>query len=237
MEKLCKYSWLLLDADDTILAYDQAEAQALKNVFHYYQIPFDREVNDLYQEINRGFWRRLEKGGISLENLRSQRFADLFNELGIDLDAVKFSHDYLMLLGQEAPLLPDVWDTLQQLKSHFRLALITNGITSVQRSRLAVSRLDSFFEHVFISEEIGYFKPAVEFFKFVHTAIGEPKKEEILVIGDSLSSDIAGGVRFGLDTCWVNPTGKEAPEALKPTFEIAKLAELVPILIGNQENR
>lgn len=224
------YTWLLFDADGTLFAYDGAEDQALKNVFTHYKLPFSEITAETYKRINQGMWKRLEEQTITLMDLRWQRFADLFTELGIDQDAVAFSRTYLHYLGQAADLIPGSLEVLEQLHGKYNLAIITNGITEVQLSRIRISGLDRFFPHVFTSEALGVFKPAKGFFDAVFEEIGQPSKESALVIGDSLSSDIAGGVGYGLDTCWYNSRGEQNKNGYPITYEIRELKQLLEIL-------
>lgn len=225
-----QYTWLLFDADGTLFAYDGAEEEALQNVFTHYQLPFPAEVGEAYKRINQAMWRRLEEQTITLMDLRWQRFADLFAELGINLDAREFSRTYLHYLGQAADLIPGTLEVLEQLQGKFNMAIITNGITEVQQSRIRISGLDRFFPHIFTSEAIGVFKPAKGFFDAVFAGIGQPAKENVLVIGDSLSSDIAGGVGYGLDTCWYNPNGVENYQGIRVSYEIRDLAQLLTVV-------
>jgi 2-haloacid dehalogenase len=224
------YNWLLFDADGTLFAYEGAEEQALQNVFAHYQLTYNDEVGEAYKRINQGMWKRLEEQTITLMDLRWQRFADLFIELGISQDAVEFSKMYLHYLGQAADLILGTLEVLEHLHGKFNLAIITNGINEVQHSRIHISGLERFFQHIFISEAIGVFKPARGFFDSVFEEIGQPPKESVLVIGDSLSSDIAGGVGYGLDTCWYNPRGEADKYGYPITYEIRELKQLLDIL-------
>lgn len=224
------YTWLLFDADGTLFAYDGAEEEALRNVFVHNGLPYSEEITQRYKRINQEMWSRLEKQTITLMDLRWQRFADLFAELGIEQDAQAFSEIYLHYLGQSAHLIPGTLKFLEQLDGKFNMAIITNGITDVQLSRIRLSGLGRYFPHIFTSEAIGVFKPAGAFFDAVFEGIGHPPKEKVLVIGDSLTSDMAGGVGYGLDTCWYNPRGDVDELELPITYEIQDMEELFDIL-------
>jgi FMN phosphatase YigB (HAD superfamily) len=137
------------------------------------------------------------------------------------------SASYVEKLALRTDLVDDALETLQQLRGASRFALITNGLTTVQRGRLSLSPLKDFFETVVISEEIGVAKPHAAFFEIVHERTGRPPKSDVRVIGDSLSSDIRGGIGFGVDTCWFNPHGDPRPNGLAITYEIQSLRELV----------
>jgi len=224
------YTWLLFDADGTLFAYDGAEEEALQNVFAHYQLTFNEETAAAYKRINQSMWRRLEEQTITLMQLRWQRFADLFAELGIQQDALTFSKTYLHYLGRSAHLIPGTLEVLDHLQGCFRMAIITNGITDVQFSRIRLSGLGRYFPFIFTSEAIGVFKPAKGFFDAVFTGIGQPAKENVLVIGDSLSSDMAGGFDYGLDICWYNPRGEKNTKGYQINYEIHELKQLLDIL-------
>ena len=159
-------------------------------------------------------------------HLRVVRFERLFAELGIDLEAESFNLDFMDALGQQRQLLTGAEAVIRGLSSHFRLLLATNGIAVVQRPRFAQSSIYKYFEDVVISDEIGVAKPQTGFMEEAFSRMGEPRKSEVLMIGDSLSSDIAGGVNFGVDTCWFNPDGLALDGAPKPTFTISDLTEI-----------
>ena len=135
-------------------------------------------------------------------------------------------------LGRQTQLLPGAEAVVRDLSSRFRLLLATNGIAVVQRPRFAGSSIRRYFEDVVISDEIGVAKPQTGFLEEAFSRMGEPSKSEVLMIGDSLSSDIAGGVNFGVDTCWFNPDGFALDGSPKPTYEIADLTEIDAIVAG-----
>ena len=224
------YQWLLFDADNTLFDYQAGEEIALFKAFEAAGIPFLTKYGEVYADVNAAFWRLFEKGQVTLADLRVDRFAQLFERLAIQTDATHFSDIYLHFLGQVIDLIPGAIETLQALSGHYRMAIITNGISIVQRSRLSLSPIRQFFEDFFISDEIGVSKPAPAFFDAVFTGIGYPPKESVLVIGDSLTSDIRGGINYGLDTCWFNPDGIRKPDDMPINYEIKKLEQLLTIL-------
>lgn len=224
------YEWLLFDADGTLFDYDGAEEKALTGTFEEFQIPFLPNYGEIYQTVNKNLWKLFEQGKIALGDLRVRRFFDLFQQTGLNTDPEKFSDRYLFHLGQSADLMPFVLETLQQLEKDYHMAIITNGISKVQRSRIAISPIESLFDGLFISEEIGFSKPAAGYFDAVMDALYHPKKESVLVIGDSLSSDMRGGINYGLDTCWFNPLGNPNTLNLPVTYQIQDLRQLLPLL-------
>jgi 2-haloacid dehalogenase len=230
-----KYQWLLFDADGTLFDYDLAEEKALEQTFRDLELNFAANCAAEYRKINQQIWDDFENGRISAEALRIERFERLFEALEVSADTEKFSAQYLTNLAKAADLIDGAEETICALHRHFRLAIITNGLQDVQRPRLALTPIAGLFDVVAISEEIGAAKPAVRFFEAVFEKIGQPTREAVLVIGDSLSSDIQGGNNYGLDTCWFNPAGKPRPAALKITYEIRSIPELIPLLIEVNE--
>lgn len=226
-----RYPWLLFDADDTLFDYGRAEAAAVRGAFAACGVAFEDGWLAAYQAVNARNWRLLEEGRISSARMRVQRWELLFDELGLGLDAGEFSLVYLAELGAQAHLIDGALELVEGLRVDHRIAIITNGISDVQRSRLARSPLASAVEHIVISEEVGAAKPHPAIFDAAMARWGNPDRREVLVIGDSLSSDIAGGVAAGIDTCWFNPGGRRLGEG-EPiaTYEIRQLRELLPLL-------
>ncbi len=237
MKTNAPYQWLLFDADGTLFDYNQAETNALTGAFADFDLPFDARAAALYRDINHQVWLDFEHGRISAEDLRVVRFERLFAALRLSdrIDSEQFSRRYLVHLSESSVLLDGAFETVTALRADYRLALITNGLSEVQRPRLARSPLADFFEVLAISEEMGIAKPAAGFFDMVIERTGFPPKERLLIIGDSLSSDILGGVNAGIDTCWVNPDGLPADPRIPATYEIRHLSELAGILSNGRE--
>jgi 2-haloacid dehalogenase len=225
------YKWLLFDMDGTLFDYDQAERNALTRAFEQMAIPYQEAYLPVYREINSQLWRDFERGAVDQATIRLRRFERLFESLEIQCDLPAFSASYLAHLGNSAFLMAEAEETVKSLWGRFNLAAITNGLMDVQRPRLAGSRLSGCFKVVIVSEEVGSAKPAPEIFDIAFEQMGHPAKNEVLIVGDSLTSDIAGGHGYGIDTCWFNPTGQ--PNDHTPgTFEIRRLGELLRIVEG-----
>lgn len=222
-----KYLWLLFDADETLFNFGLAEENALKWTLEHFAIPFSREYIPLYATFNQQVWKEFERGEVSSQELRVKRFKLFFEELGISGDMPAISRLYLENLALGTDLIEGAEEVIARLKQNHRLAIVTNGIKEVQRSRLQRSVLRNSFEHLFISEEIGAAKPSKTYFDQVFTALGQPAHETVLIIGDSLSSDMKGGLDYGIDTCWFNPNG--AITQLPVTYQISTLPQLLNI--------
>lgn len=225
-----KYDVILFDADDTLFDYGMAEGQAFMNVFAYFGLPTGaEEYAASYQTINRALWADLEAGRITSAALRVERFNRLFAAHQLDLNPEEFSEAYLRFLGEGTFLIQGAVELCEELAA-FRLAIITNGIKEVQLSRIKGSPLADTFEQIIISEEAGYQKPATGIFDYAFEKLGITDKRRVLIVGDSLTSDIQGGINYGIDTCWFNPLGKANGSGIMPTYEIRELAALLEIV-------
>lgn len=225
------YHWLLFDADGTLFDYDLAEAKALEGAFRDYDIPFDSRVAENYREINHQIWIDFEKGLVTAEALRVLRFERLFASLQVSMAPGLFSERYLLHLSQASDLMDGAEKVLRTLLDSYQLAIITNGLKDVQRPRLARSKIRDCFKGLFISEEMGVAKPDPRFFDIALERIGRPPRHKVLVIGDSLTSDIQGGNNAGIDTCWFNPSGVQAAAGFPAVYEIRRLEDLLPLLM------
>lgn len=224
------YSWLLFDADGTILDYNTAETHSLKAAAASFGFDVNPEILSLYNEINSALWVDLERGNITSLELRVKRFDSLASRMDWDVSAVDFSRTYLQELGNSGFMIPGAREMLADLPGDMQRAIITNGIKDTQYGRLKKADLMNDFVEIIISEEAGSAKPAAAFFDYTLDRIGFRNREEMLIIGDSLSSDIAGGVGYGIDTCWFNPEGRENKTGVEPTYEISCWDDLFEII-------
>ncbi|RXV59212.1 noncanonical pyrimidine nucleotidase, YjjG family [Fusibacter sp. A1] len=223
-----RYEWLLFDLDHTLLDTDTAERLALEKIFKTVTDDVTEEMVAVYKDINRKLWKMLEQGEIESETIKYKRFEDWLTHYGMDGDPKTIGYAYLDALSEGSQLFEGALELVEKLSKKYRLAVITNGIVHVQKPRLEASGLKPYFKKLFISEEIGVSKPAVEFFDIVLKGIGA-KKEECLVIGDSMSSDIKGGLDSLIDTCHMNfHHKKEAPYA--STYTACSYQELLELL-------
>ena len=224
------YTYLLFDADHTLLDFDQSEAEAITAVLTENDIVANTNTIDFYNTVNKAYWQKLAKGEITLDELRYKRFEEFLSELGHRGDAVAFGQRYLELLSKDVYWLEDAREILEELAKDYTLVCITNGLKEVQRPRFDKAGFYEIFTHVIISDEIGVSKPDQAYFNYTLNQMGNPQKEEVLVVGDNILSDIMGAFRVGLDACWYNPKQEERPYHIRPTFEINRLNELLAIL-------
>jgi 2-haloacid dehalogenase len=221
-----RYRWLIFDADGTLFDFHLGETTALRLATRKHGFEYSSYLHDVYNAISAELWGQFERGETTLKNLRVSRFERLFSELGIDAEPESFNVDFMDDLGLQTQLLPGAEEVIRDLSARFRLLLATNGIAVVQRPRFARSSIRKYFEDVVISDEIGVAKPQAGFMEEAFSKMGEPPRSEVLMIGDSLSSDIAAGVNYGVDTCWFNPENLPLDGAPTPTYTISKLSEL-----------
>lgn len=227
------FKWLLFDADNTLLDFSRASKNALWKTLQ----DNGRECNDgifaVYKHVNAKVWAEFEQGKISALVLRKRRFEWFFKEIGEkDLAPGRFNEAYLENVIALSVTYKGVPEMLSQLKKDYKLSIVTNGLKEVQRPRFERLQLLPFFDSVVVSDEIGVAKPHVDYFNHVYESINNPPpKEEILIVGDNLKSDIQGGLNFGIKTCWLHH-GKKNDTAIKPHFAIPKVDHLHQILVG-----
>jgi YjjG family noncanonical pyrimidine nucleotidase len=225
-----RHRWILFDADGTLFDFDAAEAAALERTLAERGVVCTAAVHRRYRAISAELWAAFEAGQTTTDRLKVERFERLLGELGAAADPEAVSTAYAEALGGEAPLLPGAEELVEDLADRFHLLLATNGIAEIQRRRFAISPIRRFFSGVVISDEIGVAKPQPEFFAEALARLGNPPRAAVLMVGDSLSADIAGGAGSGLDTCWFNPRRLPLDGGPEPTYQIAALDELREIL-------
>jgi 2-haloacid dehalogenase len=228
-----RYSWLLFDADGTLFDYDTAEATALSETFSEFGHDFRPEFLGVYREINAEMWQAFERGTMSQDRLKTERFETFLAAIGSPSDPSVFSTRYMNNLARQTDLIDGALATVDRLSRQARLLLITNGLKDIQRPRFAASAIRGYFVGMVVSEEVGTAKPEGRIFEEAFAQMHHPAKSTVLMVGDSLTSDIEGGSMFGIDTCWFNPRGAQNSTGSTPTFEIRSLRELIEIVEGN----
>lgn len=224
------YTTLLFDSDDTLLDFKAAEAGALREALEFFGLEFNSHSHNLYSTINQEFWQGHERGEIKRSEISVGRFRKFLETIGnSDISPEELAPKYEERLACHHPLIDGAWELLEKLKGKYNLYIVTNGMQKVQEKRLNESRLETFFDGIFISQVLGAPKPEKEFFDIVLGKVRETDKSRILIIGDSLTSDIKGGINAGIDTCWLNRDGKTTD--IKPTYEVKNFKELEKMLV------
>lgn len=229
-----RYDILLFDADGTLLDFHKSEKNAIKICFRKYGIPDDDQTVANYSIVNDSCWKRLERGELDKETLKTRRFVEFCKKFGFEnIDAVSLAADYCAELAEQSFLIEGAEDVCKELSKNCSLYIITNGFKVVQQKRFGTSPIAKYFKGCFISEEIGAEKPSVAYFDSVKSKIPNFDISRSLVIGDSLTSDIRGGVNAGIDTCWYNPKEMPIPSGasdMKITYTVRDLEEIIKIV-------
>lgn len=222
--------FLFLDLDDTILDFHKAERIAISKTFRQFGIEPTEDVLRRYSQINKECWHKLELGLWDREQVLVRRFELLFAEHDIVCDGTKVARAYEKNLSVGHYFLPGAEEAVDALSKKYRLFLASNGTASVQQGRMTSANLYRFFEKVFVSQELGANKPAKEFFERATAQIPGYDPAKAMIVGDSLTSDILGGINAGMKTCWVNPNHLPAKAEIPADYEIEFLSQLEDLL-------
>ena len=223
--------FLFLDLDDTILDFHKAERVAISKTIREFGVEPSEEILNLYHGINKWHWEQLELGKLTRAEVLVNRFGVLFEKLGKEVDASQCARIYEKNLSTGHWFLPGAEEAVERLSKKYRLFLASNGTAVVQKGRMTSANLYRFFETVFVSQEIGHNKPSKAYFDACFARIPGFDREKAMIVGDSLSSDIKGGINAGIKTVWVNPGHKSCGE-IKPDYEIEYLHQLEALLEG-----
>ena len=223
---------ILWDIDGTLLNFHAAERVAIKTLFQQFDLgECTDEMIQKYSKINRSYWERLERGEISKPQVLVGRFEDFFASEGIDVNvAPRFNQAYQLSLGDTIVFCDDSLQIIRSLKGKVKQYVVSNGTVIAQNKKLRLSGLGDLMDGIYLSEELGAEKPNIKFFEQVFADIGPIERTEVLIVGDSLSSDICGGNNAGIQTCWYNPLGAELKGDYKVDYEIRNLNEIYEIL-------
>ena len=206
-----------------------AEKVAIQEVLKKHNLPFDDNTIKTYSQINKSYWERFERGEIPKSAIFEGRFKTFLETLNLSGDVAKISLDYFYALSQGYFKVEGAMELLDYLRDKgYKLYATTNGLAKTQFNRIKNSGLEPYFDAVFVSEDVNHQKPEKEYFDYVIEHIPEKDKSKMLIVGDSMSSDILGGINSGIDTCWFNPHCQTATYTSK--YEIKSLQELKEIL-------
>ena len=223
------YSVIFFDLDNTLLDFSYAEAKAVKKLMANHGVYCGKAKIKLYSAINQDYWERFERGEIKKEDIFAGRFETFTEKIGVSLDADMLAAEYFPLLAEGHRTVKGAKRILKYLKSRgISVYITTNGVARTQYRRLKDSGIDRLVNGIFVSETVGCQKPEKEYFEYCLKSAGISNKSSVLVIGDSASSDIAGGINAGLDTCLYNSNGKK-PKGMA-NYKITKLKQLKKLL-------
>jgi 2-haloacid dehalogenase len=228
---MSRFTTILWDVDGTLLDFLYAQRLCMQNCFKAFGHGISEEQLERYSAINDSYWKRLELGLVTKDELLIGRFKDFLKELHIsDIDAGELRSAYEEGLGEIYKYNENSYEVCGELFGKVKQYIITNGISATQRNKIRLSGLDRFMEDIFVSEEAGFPKPFAGFFDYCMERIEEKDKSRILIVGDSLTSDIKGGVTYGIPTCWYRPQNAVNTSEYRPDYEIGSLEEIMEIL-------
>ena len=222
--------FLLLDLDDTILDFHKAERIAISKTIRQFGLEPTEQVLQRYHAINIWHWEQLELGKLTRQQVLENRFGALFSEFGVVADQAACAKAYEQNLSIGHYFLPGAQEAVASLHKKYRLFLVSNGTASVQKGRMTSANLYPFFEKVFVSQEIGHNKPSKAYFDACFAQIPDFDPAKAIIVGDSLTSDIKGGINAGLRTCWVNPSHQPGRADIRPDYEIEGIHQLEELL-------
>lgn len=223
---------ILWDVDATLLDFHAAEKNAILKLFRQFGLgTCTDEMLQSYSVINRGYWEKLERGELTREQVLVGRFQEFFEKEGLDVAAAPaFNEAYQVSLGDTIVYRDDSYQIIESLRGRVKQYVVSNGTVVAQEKKLRLSGLGALMDGVFLSEELGVEKPNIEFFNKVFERIGETDREQVLIVGDSLTSDIRGGNNAGIRTCWYNPGHMASIEGIHVDYEITDLHEVYEII-------
>ena len=221
---------VFFDIDDTLLNFKKAEFEALSKTLRQLGIEPDSAMIERYSAINSAQWEKLERGELTRGQVLISRFELFFSEYGIGASAAEAQEKYEYLLGVGHWFIDGAPELLEALSGKYRLYIASNGTKSIQDRRIASAGIGKYFDRIFVSELIGAEKPQRAFFEYCFSQIPDFRREETIMVGDRLSSDILGGINAGILTCWFNPGALPARADIRHDYEIRCLAELPRIL-------
>lgn len=223
---------ILWDVDGTLLDFLAAEKNALRQCFAKFGLgPCSDARIGRYSKINRSYWERLERGEITKQQVLVGRYEEFFAAEGLRADPAAFNAEYQAQLGETICFIDQSYELLSELRSRVKQYAVTNGTYTAQKRKLEKSGLIHIFDGVFISDQIGAEKPGKAFFDYVFEHIGPYEKEEILMVGDSLTSDMRGGNLAGLPCCWYNPDRLPVPQGLRIDYNIQNLNQIKDLFL------
>lgn len=224
------YSILLFDADNTLFNFDAGNRRAFSEVCRICHLPDTDELFHAYEAVNAEMWSAFDRAECTKDFLVVERFRLFLERAGLQADPVQCNKIHLSTLATNTVLLPHALEVCRTLAQTHSLYIVTNAVAAVQKARLAASDLRPYITDAFISEDAGASKPSVAYFDYVFSHIPGITRENCLLIGDSLSSDLQGANNYGIPCCWYNPRGLARPDGMRIDYEIRDLPELLPIV-------
>lgn len=224
------YSTVLFDLDHTLLDSDESEAAAFAHTMRFAGVADHEPLLDTYRRINLAMWAQVEAGVMSPNDVRTKRFESFNRITGVDADPVAMGDVFVDALGSFGQLYPGAFEMLEGVGAIAVLGLVTNGISEVQRARIARLDLERFLDAIVISSEVATSKPGAAIFDIAFDRLGRPERSTTVMVGDSLTSDMVGGHGYGIATCWYNPGGRTADVDFQLDHVVADLGDVLGVV-------
>lgn len=221
---------VFIDLDNTLIDFNECARHSIINAFEQLGFEYTDKVFETFICENVKIWKRLEKGEITKAELRANRWNIILGRLGIEYDGTVIEEMFENGVAKGAYAVDGAYELLDYLRGKYKLYVVSNGFRFVQESRLKIGNFEKYFDNIFVSEDVGIPKPAKEFFDYCFEKLDHPEKEDIILIGDSLTADISGGNSYGIDTIWFNKNNEPLPESVNPTYTVNALKEIENIL-------
>lgn len=225
-----KYQWILFDADETLFSFHSYFG--LKSMLKRYGLEFNEQDYEAFQAVNQPLWVAYQNKEINAEALQRIRFESLAQKTG--QDPLVLNRELMDEMAHVSQPLEGVREMLASLHGKVKMGIITNGFNALQQKRLENTQTAGFFDLLVVSETVGVAKPDRQIFDYAFSQMGEVERSKVLMVGDTLASDILGGNLAGIDTCWFNPKGLANETAIQPTYEIRSMAELITLASGQK---
>ncbi len=221
---------VLIDLDNTIIDFNECARHSIMGIFEDLGFHYDENVFETFITENVKIWKRLELGEIDKPYLRANRWNIILGKLGIEYDGTIIEERFENGVAKGAYPVEYAYELLEYLYKKYDIYVVSNGFRFVQESRVKIGNYDKYFKELFLSEDIGIQKPDIRFFDYCYEKIGCPPKEDLILIGDSLSADIQGGINFNVETIWFNKNNEPQNDTIKPTYTVNHLKEIEEIL-------
>ena len=223
-----KYKVVILDLDNTLIDFDKMENASIIHCLKTHNLPFDDDKVEAYIKINKMLWEGLELGKYQKPEILTLRFEKWLTQFNLTGDPVSMNETFLAGIVDHLTMMESADKLLEYVKDKYIVVMMTNGVTTSQNAKLEKGQLRHYFDHIIISDEVGSHKPDSAIFEHMESLVGAYDKSEIIIVGDSLTSDIKGGINYRIDTCWFNPKGLRSD--MNITHDIRHLNELFEIL-------
>lgn len=224
---LTGHTHLLLDLDGTVLDFEASQHDALQRVVADLGVEWADEHATAYSDINAELWQAYERREVTAAQLRTLRWERFLDVVGATADAAEVGVAYLDWFRAGAHVVDGAVEAVAALARRMTVVAVTNGFGDVQHDRLRRSGLDAHLSGVVVSDEVGAAKPDPRIFDAAFDVAGGPPREEVAIVGDSLTSDMAGGRAYGITTIWIDATGAGHHPHPAPDHTVRSITELV----------